>query len=598
MDDFAKVKAAVDIAAVVGRHVALKPAGSRLVGLCPFHAEKTPSFGVVTEGQYFKCFGCGKGGDVFVFLQEVSKIGPMEALEQLAEEAGIELSRSGQQNAGKKARLLQVAESVQRVFREGLAAKPGATAADLLRRRGIEKETETRFGLGYAPEGRGFLVSKLTQKGVAGEDLEAIGLVRRRENRRYDLFRDRLMIPIRDERGRTIAFGGRRLRDDGDKGKEPKYINSPETTLFHKSYVLYGLDLARQSILETSTVVLVEGYMDVIFAHQAGVANCVAALGTAITQEHARNLARICSKVVLFLDGDEAGVRAAQRAVPILLSQSLEVIVLTLPNGEDPGDFFSAGRGRKEFEEVLESRSFSALDFLLEESGVRHSGDFTARSRATKGLCSIIEQIEDDVIRSFAMQKVAQELDVPLSALLASSQKNGKRGSLNRISREKRENQQQTGNQVPGFDPSLAPPRSAQLIASEELLIALLEQPELRTVAEEVVSLDSISSLAHRKLFQELVADDAVSSHDLLDRMAGDVGAQRVLVDLLERPHVVDSGRLFDGAIQFFEREKQQQIGRELKKRYTDASGRGDANRTLQFLKEYQDWLKGQNSTT
>ena len=596
MDDFAKVKAAVDIVAVIGRHVALKPAGSRLVGLCPFHAEKTPSFGVVQEGQYFKCFGCGKGGDVFVFLQEYSKISAHEALEQLADEAGIELTRSGQQGHHRKAQLLKVAESVQTIFRQGLQS-PGATRAqELLRRRGLSTETQARFGLGYIPPAKGFLAAQLRKGGVKEKALQAIGVLRSGEYGYYELFRDRLMIPIRDERGRAIAFGGRRVRDDGDAAKDPKYINCSDTDLFHKSFVLYALDVARQSILESKVAILMEGYMDVIFAHQAGVTNSVAALGTAVTKHHARMLARIATKVVLFLDGDAAGVRAAQKAVPVLMSQGLEVVVLVLDGGRDPGDFFGAGNREAEFAKLLEDRAVSALDFLLEASGARDTNDLARSGRAVRSVCAALDLIEDDVIRSLSYQKVSQELDVPLSALLSTSQKNGKRGSLNRISREKRENSQ-SGNQVPGSDPTLAPPRSAQLIASEELLIALLEQPELRTVAEEVVSLDSITSSPHRKLLQELLDEPSSSAQDLLDRLAGDVAVQRVLVDLLERPRVVASGRLFDGAVQFFEREKQRKIGRALKQRFTEASGRGDAN-PLQFLKDFEDWRKGQNSIT
>ncbi len=596
MNDFARVKAAVDIAEVIGRHVALKKSGSRLVGLCPFHAEKTPSFGVIEEGQYFKCFGCGKGGDVFVFLQELLRLEPSEALRQLADEAGVPLSeKPGTAPRSKQSRVLEASEAAWKHFRKCLASEEGARARQVWKDRGLHDETVKTFGLGYAPPARGFLGAMLQRQGFRSELLQDAGLMRRREGRVYDVFRDRLVIPIRDARGRPVAFGGRRL-EDGPEAREPKYLNSPETAIFHKSRTLFGLDLARPAILEEDRAVLVEGYLDVILAHQAGVRCAVAALGTAVTEDHGKILSRIAPRVIVFLDGDNAGRAAAVKSVPILMGAGLRVQVLVPPDGQDPGDYFADGRTATDFDAFLGAAGQSGLDFLLSEMGGRSANSFEDRADAARRVAEALGSIQDGVVRTTALQHVASELDLPAEVLVNS------RGFRQRA--QKKPSLEVMDEASHGTAQSATPRRSetdristANAVAEEELLLALLHRQELRELAAELVEPGTFQHPLRERLFNELVAHPTADVRELLDLHAGQAESQAVLLDLTERPILADPGKLFDGALQFFERIRQEQQGREIKKRYQEGARTGDTQLALRFLSEYQHWRKGEDPT-
>jgi len=340
-----EIRARVPVSAVVGRKVKLQRAGREWKGCCPFHNEKTPSFYVNDEKAFYHCFGCGAHGDVIRFLCEAEGRTFPEAVEQLAGEAGLPMPRETQASRAQQERLkglVDVMAAAQAWFAEQLHGIAGAEARQYLQRRGLLPETVRRFGLGFAPDKRDALKTALLAKGASEALLVEAGLLIAVEERAsYDRFRNRLMFPIRDGRGRIIAFGGRILGEG-----QPKYLNSPDTPLFDKGRTLYNLDLAAPPARKTGSLFVVEGYMDVITLAQAGLDAAVAPLGTALTEEHLRRLWRITPEPILCFDGDSAGqraaIRAAHRALPLLeAGRSLRFV--TLPEGQDPDDLVRGG---------------------------------------------------------------------------------------------------------------------------------------------------------------------------------------------------------------------------------------------------------------
>jgi DNA primase len=353
--------ARTDIVEVIGARIALKRAGKEFKACCPFHGEKTPSFTVVPDKQFYHCFGCGAHGSALGFLMDYEHLGFVEAVEELAAKAGIEIPRDEAVHNQPKPEqsLYTVLERAGELYRKEL--KNSERAKSYLKQRGLTGETAVRFGIGYVPEAWDWLIQRLAPGASteARQQLLQTGLIIAREQNpgHYDRFRDRIMFPIRDTRGRTIGFGGRIL----DKG-EPKYLNSPETELFHKGRELYGLYEARQSTRSCTRLMVVEGYMDVVRLHQAGITYAVATLGTATTDEHLQRLFRVCNEVVFCFDGDRAGRAAAWRALENALPQVREgrqIRFLFLPDGEDP-DSLVGREGREAFEaRLLEAEPLS-----------------------------------------------------------------------------------------------------------------------------------------------------------------------------------------------------------------------------------------------
>lgn len=353
----------VDLAELVSEHVTLRRSGRRLVGLCPFHSEKTPSFTVSPEQGLFKCFGCGKGGDVFSFLQYRENLPFIEAMRFLADRVGIDLGRSDPRAAsGDSAGRGDIARAnawAADFFHARLVSDAtGKTARDYLAGRGFESSTVDRFQLGIATEHGSNIVGAAAEVGFSPSLLVAADLLRRDEQsgRTYETFRNRLMFPIRDSMNRVIGFGGRTLGDD-----RAKYLNTRQTPLFDKGRSLYGIDMARASIVQTDRAVLVEGYTDCIACHQAGVDNVVATLGTAMTESHVQLLRRYCQEVVLLFDSDEAGISAADRAIHVALPACISVKLARIPDGKDPAEFLERN-GTSAFSDVLNG-AVDALEF-------------------------------------------------------------------------------------------------------------------------------------------------------------------------------------------------------------------------------------------
>lgn len=339
-----RIRERTDIAALIGEYVQLKKQGKNYIGLCPFHEERTPSFTVSPHKQMFYCFGCQAGGSVFNFLMLKEDIPFAEAVRVLARRAGITLPEDDTPEArrkeGERAALLRAMELAARYFCARLADGAGETARGYLERRGLDAATVDAWRLGYAPTGWRGLSDALAGRGVPASALEKSGLSGRSTAGEglYDRFRDRLMFPIADRRGRVIAFGGRALDDK----TQPKYLNSPETPLFSKRRALYGFDRAREAIARRGEAVVVEGYLDLIAAHRAGVDWAVASLGTALSQEQAMEVSRLADNVVIAYDADSAGSQATLRGLEMFQRLGARVRVAELPAGEDPDSVFRA----------------------------------------------------------------------------------------------------------------------------------------------------------------------------------------------------------------------------------------------------------------
>jgi DNA primase len=332
-----QVAQATDIVELIGQYVALKKKGREFIGLCPFHDDKHPSLTVVSAKQILKYFPCGAGGGVFKFVELYEKVSFPEAVRTLAERAHIPLPRESDapppQGGMGKQDLVRVTAFAAAFFREQLRSPGGRDALEYAHSRGLTDATIERFGLGYAPDNRDEAVRFLEAQGFSREHLKVFAVAGEKEGRWYDYFRERVMFPIIDRRGRVIGFGGRVM-----DASQPKYLNSPETPVFNKRLNLFGMNLVQQ-IRNLERLVIVEGYMDVISMHQAGVPYTVASLGTALTEEQARLMRRYASEVFIAYDGDSAGQKATLRSLDILRDAGLNVKVIEFPDGLDPDDY-------------------------------------------------------------------------------------------------------------------------------------------------------------------------------------------------------------------------------------------------------------------
>jgi DNA primase len=363
-----RIREAVDIVDLVGSYMALRRAGKGFVGLCPWHDDSRPSLQVNPERQTYRCWVCDVGGDVFNFVMRMERLEFREALEQLADRAGILLPRGkGGLPADDRAALWRTLDWAAARFRDCLkTASEAAVAREYLAGRGLEGATLERSGVGFAPESWDWLLRQAATAGVPVPLLERTGLVVKREDRpgHYDRFRGRVMFPIRDPLGRCVAFGGRIL--PGSRVEAAKYVNSPETPLFSKSSMLYGLDTAREAMASSGRAVVVEGYTDCLAARQAGCGDVVAVLGTALGERHAKLLRRYADRVILVLDGDEAGRRRANEILGLLLAEPIDLRIARLPSGVDPCDFIIA-EGREAFEAIL-TAAVDPLDYRMDEA--------------------------------------------------------------------------------------------------------------------------------------------------------------------------------------------------------------------------------------
>lgn len=423
-DKIDEVRAASDLVDVVSEHVRLKKAGSRFKGLCPFHKENTPSFSVDPKQNLYYCFGCRRGGDVFKFIQEVEAVGFLDAVRLLADRANIELPEAGvsSETADRRDAMHSALRFAANFYHEQLQAERGKRALTYMEKRGFTKKTMRAFGIGYAPGGWDALLTAATQAGHKPEVLRDVGLVKERERGEgyYDVFRDRVVFPILSPVGKVLGFGGRILPDTDQGGADytpAKYINTPETEVYHKSDVLYGLKQAKTAIRGAEEAILVEGYADVVSLYQAGVKTAVAASGTALTEEQVRTLGNYAQRILLLYDADEAGRNAAQRSVEVVIEGGLAPYVATLPKGADP-DSFVQQFGAEAFREMLRKERQDFVTFLVARA--RRQGRLDTpegKSEVAREVMDVLSRMTDQIARDEYVVQAAERLGVPEASL-------------------------------------------------------------------------------------------------------------------------------------------------------------------------------------
>lgn len=414
-DSLERVKQAVDIVEVISAHTDLRRQGARWVGLCPFHEERTPSFSVNAQEKLYHCFGCGVGGDTIKFVEEKEGLGFAEAVELLADRYGVELQREredprAEARRQQRRRLGDLLDRVAVFYANFLWDAPeAAKARDYLGERGLGEEVLRAFGVGYAPSAWDTVLLRGQRAGFKVEELRAVGLAQKgRSGGEYDRFRERIMFPIRDRRGRTLGFGGRAMRSD----QGAKYVNTAETDFFHKSRMLYGIDLAKEAIAKTGRAVVVEGYTDVLALHQAGVGEAVGVMGTAITEEQVAALSGMVDEVVLALDADAAGQEAMLRAQRVAAGRKVRLLVAAMPAGEDPAEMMAAEGGAERFRALVEGAvdlpAFQ-VGMVLERTDV---GSPAERDRALAETAPILAGMGETASRDDLVRRVAGRLDL------------------------------------------------------------------------------------------------------------------------------------------------------------------------------------------
>lgn len=507
MDFIEHLKSSVDIVRVVGDYVRLKRSGSgpRYTGLCPFHHEKTPSFSVHSTHQFYKCFGCGAGGDVIKFVMEIERLTFWEAVKLLAERHGIPLPKQGagtDEETRRRAALYEMHEIAARLFRELLQSPAGEQARSYLERRGVSPAVAGEFGLGLSDRSGQMLVRAFQRAGFSPELMEESGLVLRRNDGTgfYDRFRGRLMFPIHSESGKLIAFGGRALAPDD----QPKYLNSPETPIYRKSQVLYNLNRARKAIEQAGRAVLVEGYMDAIGVHAAGVPHVAAVCGTSLTQLQVRSLRRHAPEVVLNFDPDSAGAAATEKYIPVLLEEGVRVHVLELRGGLDPDEFIRE-HGPEAYRAALDAAR-SYFHWLADRARARFDlRTPEGRVAAFQFLLPAIQRMPERLDRLAVAADLSEYLHLEQGVVL---------DEFRKAASERR-------RQIPAARPPLPDPREVLL------LHALLHDPEARAeIAPILGDLTILESSPSHEIFDAIrriaAAGEPLTYHSLEARLRDD----------------------------------------------------------------------------
>jgi DNA primase len=484
MDFSEQLKGTVDIVSVIGEHVRLRKSGAyRYMGLCPFHSEKTPSFTVHATHQFYKCFSCGAGGDVFKFVMEIEGISFYEALKALAERYGIPMPKRSQfadEDSRLRNALFQMHELAQEQFRANLNGPSGESARAYLAHRGVARETVEQFGLGYSERsGRG-LLRLFEQRNLAAAQMEQSGLVGKREDGSlYDRFRNRLMFPIHNESGKIIGYGGRALAAEDN----PKYLNSPETPIYKKSHVLYNLHRAKEPIRKEDRVILVEGYMDAIGVTAAGFGAVVASCGTALTAQQVRALKRHSQRIAVNFDPDAAGANAAERSINLLLEEGMHVRILELDGGLDP-DEYCKERGTVAYQERLDGAK-GYFYWLADRARKKYDVRTTEGQVAVlKFLMPAVQRISDRMERMVIAGDVASYVGVDRGMVL---------DSFKKAVSERQER-------------SFEQPKISLRHDERLLLNAVLTNPEVRAEISELKRLETIATFPSRRIFQAIFA--------------------------------------------------------------------------------------------
>ena len=527
-----------NIGDVVSSYVNLRRSGRNMVGLCPFHGEKTPSFHVYPDNGSFYCFGCHAGGDVITFVRKIEHLDYVEAVHFLADRAGMQVPERQVDDgmARLRMRILEINREAARFFYSVLNSQEGQPGMDYLRGRALTQRTIRHFGLGYAPPDRFALVNHLRRKGFSGEEvIQANVAFRGRNGGAVDRFSNRVMFPIIDLRGNVIAFGGRVLGD-----AKPKYLNTSDTPAFHKSSALFALNFAKDA--GGDQLILAEGYMDVISLHQAGFPTAVATLGTALTAEQARLMARYAKEIVLCYDADTAGQNATARAIPMLREAGLLVKVLTVPNGKDPDEYMRSygDQGYARFKNLLDTTGNDVeyrLQKLRQANPIEEpAGRVAYLTGAAEILAGLTNRIEQEVYAG----RLAEEMSVERSAILRQVDSLMKKRRREEKKKEFREYQQETA----GLRDRVNPDKASNLraaAAEEALLSAMLRYPETAEGIAGAVSADIFITAFNRRVYAALKAKLDAGTELSLSAISGEFSEEEIssIARMMARYHDV-----------------------------------------------------------
>lgn len=492
----------IDIETVIASHVNLKRRGKTLVGLCPFHNEKTPSFTVYPESRSFYCFGCGAGGDVISFVRRIENLDYIEAVKAVAQMAGVSMPEDGYDDtlSKQRQRLLGANREAARFFHEQLMNPKNKDALNYFLKRGLDRNTIRRFGLGYAPNDWRELTNHLKSKGFTEHELVLANLARRSDkNGRanyYDNFRNRVMFPIIDLRGNVIAFGGRVMDDS-----KPKYINTSDTLVYKKSNGVFGLNLAKNA--NENKLILVEGYMDVIALHQAGFTNAIACLGTAFTAEQANLLSRYADEIIICYDNDGAGRTATARALGVLSKTGLKLRVVQMSGGKDADEIIRT-HGKERFADLLKGAA-STTEYKLLEARAKYDlntddgkVEFLNSAATILAGCGIIE-------REIYSNRLSAELGISVEGMNAQIKNAAARQKRLEESRKKSETQEMLNK---SFEDKNNPERAKNLMAAkaeETLISSFMRNPDFYKKLKEKISPDDFVTAFNRRIFECLV---------------------------------------------------------------------------------------------
>lgn len=520
-----ELKLRSDITEIASSYVNLKRHGRNMVGLCPFHGEKTPSFNIYTESGSFYCFGCGAGGDVITFIMKIENLDYVEAVKFLAQRAGMEMPENTYDDSLSKLRMriYEANREAARFFHATLLSQRGQSGLNYLRGRALSDRTIRHFGLGFADDDWNSLCNHLKNKGFSEYEIYSANLAFKRKNGNgiYDRFVNRVMFPIIDLRGNVIAFGGRIMTDE-----KPKYLNTSDTPVFKKSENLFSLNNAKSS--GTRTLILCEGYMDVIALNQAGFTNAVATLGTALTNEQAVLMKRYADEVIICYDADGAGQKATARAIDILRNAGLPIKILTVPSGKDPDEFIrSKGENGPAAFKLLIEKCGNDIEYRLMKLKENYNlnttdGKVAFLNEAVKIVATIESPIERDVFAS----KLCTELEIDKNAFLEQISKVKRRDRRENIKKETRQIQAELNGQSDKINREhYKKPRSSS--AEEALLVYLINNPDYANSISERVTPDKFSNSLIKRYY-EYVLGKIKSGYEPLTSVSSDFNSDEV----------------------------------------------------------------------
>ena len=598
-----EIRRTADLVEFIGRNVALKKRGKNYLGLCPFHKEKTPSFNVSADKGLYYCFGCKKSGDIFTFAMETQKLSYPEAIEYLAERLGIKINyeQSSKQNNSEFDNLYSINLVVAKIFsRNLLKTDEGRNSIKYLNERDVDQKSILNFDIGYAlKDWDGLLKEAIEVEGISTDDLLKLGLIKKKDDGNfYDTFRGRIIIPIKNQLGKIIAFGARKVFEDDPLGK---YINSPETVIYKKSRVLFGLDTAKESIRENENVIVVEGYLDLISLYQNGIKNVVATSGTAFTQEQAKLISRFTKNIIFVYDSDFAGSNAMIRGIDIILSEGLDVKIALLPEGEDP-DSFIRKFGSDKFKEII-NYSINFIEFKTQQLFASGKLDSVEdKTLSVRNIVETISKIPDGLKRALFVKDLSEKFNLYESVLLSELEKVFKKNQT-QVNHFQRENFSGTTSTSKIDNNKLNIP-----IEEKDLLISIFKEPgEIIPFIFQNVSLEEIQNPQIRIIIEEVLRmfeENQKIDERILNERVTDSDAKKIMAESIFTKYELSSrwdeigaraseSRWFEVALGAIKKIKKRFLENELYSNREEMTLADEQNYDLkQFLERQHEILK------